>query len=123
MNTKSIGDYGERCAARYLRKNRYKIIERNYKTKISEIDIIATDGDCLCFVEVKTRSNTDYGLPCEAVDSRKRHQIIKGAMSYMVKHHIDSAVRFDVVEVYTGGMFKKPRINLIKNAFSTDGSR
>lgn len=125
MNTKDIGNYGEKCAAKYLEKNGYKIVERNYRTSFSEIDIIAVSGDVLCFVEVKTRSNVDYGLPCEAVNYRKRQKIIKGAMQYMSINNIKKAVRFDVVEVYIkpGGIFfcSKPAVNHIKNAFDGNG--
>lgn len=123
MNTKLIGDYGERYATRYLKRHGYKILARNYRTKFSELDIIATDGKYLCFVEVKTRSNIQYGLPCEAVDIRKRHKIINGATYYAVANKIDSPIRFDVAEVYISkGIFGRVRVNLIKNAFSAEGS-
>jgi len=123
MNTKITGDFGERCAVAHLKKNGYKIVECNFKTKISEIDIIAYDGDCLCFIEVKTRSSTEYGLACEAVDYRKQKKIISGASLYMSLHNVSSAVRFDVVEVYIRkGILSTPyKINVIKNAF--DASR
>lgn len=119
MNTKKIGDYGEKHAVKYLAKNGYKIVWQNYKTRFSEIDIVAYDGDCLCFVEVKTRNRSDYGLACEAVDYRKQQKIINGASYYITTNKIDSPIRFDVVEVYTnGGTFLPPqRINIIKNAF------
>lgn len=119
MNTKQIGDYGEKCAAKYLSKHGYKIIERNYRNKISEIDIIAYDGDCLCFVEVKTRNRKDYGLACEAVDCRKQHKLIIGAQFYIAVNNITAPVRFDVAEVYIekGRIFTTKKINVIKNAF------
>lgn len=123
MNTKSIGDYGERCAARYLKRHGYKIIERNYRTSFSELDIIATDGEYLCFVEVKTRSNIEFGLPCEAVDVRKRHKLINGATHYAVEKRLDLPIRFDVAEVYISkGILKRAKVNLIKNAFTAEGS-
>lgn len=123
MNTKVIGDYGERYVANYLKKNGYKILERNYKTGFCEIDIIAEYGNTLCFVEVKTRSNREYGLPCEAVDYRKRKKIINGALHYISSKELDVAVRFDVAEVYinTKGVFKNNKINIIKNAFDATG--
>ncbi len=123
MNTKTIGDYGEKFAVKYLKQNGYKILERNYKTRFCEIDIIAKDGDTLCFVEVKTRSNTDYGLPCESVGYRKRSKIISGASYYVSSKMLDVAVRFDVAEVYLKekGIFKNPEINIIKNAFDATG--
>lgn len=119
MNTKKIGDYGERCAARYLRFHGFRIVERNYRSKISELDIIAYDGDCLCFVEVKTRSRRDYGLAAEAVDFKKQQRIIRGARQYLAANNITCPVRFDVAEVYIekGLFLRKGKVNLIKNAF------
>ncbi len=123
MNTKKIGDYGEEYAAKYLSKNGYRIVKRNYKTKFCEIDIIAYEGDCLCFVEVKTRNREDYGLACEAVDYRKRRKIIKGALFYTSINSINAPIRFDVVEVYINSdhLFSAKKINIIKNAFDASG--
>ena len=122
MNTKKTGDYGEYCAVKYLCKQGYKIVERNYRTRFSEIDIIAYDGDCMCFIEVKTRSRDDYGLACEAVNTKKQQKIIMGASHYISTNNIDAPFRFDVVEVYTnGGIFSSKRINIIKNAFDATG--
>lgn len=124
MSAKNIsGKYGEMFAARHLEENGYKILKRNYKTKISEIDIIAKDGDTLCFVEVKTRKNKDFGQGYEAVDQFKRNKIILGARSYLTFHQCDCDIRFDVVEIY-GEMnaegFKVSQINVLKNAFYAD---
>ena len=123
MNTKKIGDYGEDIASRYLSRHGYKIIDRNYRTRFFEIDIVAYDGDCLCFVEVKTRNRSDFGLPCEAVDYRKRQKITRGALHYMANNNVDAPVRFDVVEVFADSkkLFTIPKINLIKNAFDATG--
>ncbi len=123
MNTKKIGDYGEDYAAKYLSKNGYRLVKRNYKTKFCEIDIIAYDGDCLCFVEVKTRNREDYGLACEAVDYRKRQKIIKGALFYTSVNNINAPIRFDVIEVYINSthLFSAKKINIIKNAFDASG--
>ena len=119
MKTKTIGDYGEKLAADYLKRHGYKIIERNYRSRFFEIDIIAYDGDCLCFVEVKTRNRDDYGLACEAVNYAKQQKIIKGASAYLASNNVDSPTRFDVVEVYVKDMhlFSRKKINIIKNAF------
>ena len=123
MNTKKIGDYGEDYAAKYLSKHGYRLVKRNYKTKFCEIDIIAYDGECLCFIEVKTRNREDYGLACEAVDYRKRRKIIKGALFYTSVNNINATIRFDVVEVYinNGQLFSTKKINIIKNAFDASG--
>ena len=124
MIAKNIsGKFGEAYAAKYLEENGYKIIRRNYKTKIAEIDIVAMDGDVLCFVEVKTRKNKEFGMGLEAVDKNKRNKMILGARSYLATFNPDCDIRFDVVEVYgemlsTG--FAVSEINLIKNAFYAD---
>ncbi|MBT7260412.1 MAG: YraN family protein, partial [Desulfobacula sp.] len=88
----------------------------NYRTKIAEIDIIAKDRDCLCFIEVKTRRSLKKGLPKESITRSKQKKIILGACFYLKeKKQENSRVRFDVVEVIEKkGCFD---INLIKNAF------
>ena len=83
-----------------------------------EIDIIAQDGDCLVFVEVKTRRSNAYGEPSEFVDYKKQQRIIKTAMCYT--DVMNREVRFDVIEVFytvSDGIFRTIKINHIKNAF------
>lgn len=114
------GKLGESCAAKYLAGNGYEILYRNYKTKNSEIDIIAKDGNVLCFVEVKTRKSKNFGYASEAVDFHKRSKMILGARNFMVSNRTDMPIRFDVVEVYgevRAGGFAVSEINIIKNAF------
>ncbi len=112
----SLGQSGEELAVRYLRKQGYTIIKQNYRLRIGEIDIIARDGHCLVFVEVKTRHGTQCGTGFEAVDERKQHQIARVALSYLSHHHIeDTEVRFDVVSVQV--QKGKAAIELLKNAF------
>ena len=90
MNTTKIGTAGEDAAANYLMRKGYRIAERNYKCKVAEIDIIAyNNDDTICFIEVKTRKNFQFGYPSEFVDSRKQHKIHLGAMSYINKKQID----------------------------------
>ena len=121
MNTVTIGNFGENAAAEYLEKKGYSIVERNYKPKIAEIDIIAYNKEgVLCFVEVKTRKTSVFGYACEAVDFKKQRKITQGAMSYISSHNIDREIRFDVVEVYGKVMndgFSVLKINHIENAF------
>ena len=69
---KFLGKRGEVVACKYLQSNGYRILEKNYKTHIGEIDVIAEDGETLCFIEVKTRSGDGYGLPSEAVTLKKQ---------------------------------------------------
>ena len=112
-----FGRNGERKAASFLKKNGYKIVKTNYKTRISEIDIIAYDNNVLCFIEVKTRRDDTFGTPSEAVDKRKQKKIIQGALSFIENKNIDTEMRFDIVEVYADKNFRKVEFNLIKNAF------
>lgn len=112
----STGKTGEAIAVQYLKKKRYKIIEKNYRCLGVEIDIIARHKDTLCFVEVKTRQSLKKGLPREAVTPAKQQKIIMGAQTYLKKHDLfDSRVRFDVAEVILDG--KNPSVHLIQNAF------
>lgn len=121
MKAKNIsGKLGEHYAAQHLEKCGYHILCRNYKTKVAEVDIIAADGDCLCFVEVKTRKNKAFGAASEAVNFAKRNKIILGAKCFLSANHGYSQYRFDVVEVYgelMSGGFAVSEINVIKNAF------
>lgn len=107
MLTKIIGNRGEDAACRYLKKNGYRILERNYKKVqgkiVGEIDIIARKGETLSFVEVKTRKSEEFGLPCEAVTKSKQQKIIKTAYAYIEEKNVDANYSFDVVEVLYDG--------------------
>ncbi|MCG8616251.1 MAG: YraN family protein [Desulfobacterales bacterium] len=118
----ALGKAGETAAARYLENRGYTILERNFRHKTFEIDIIARDGDTLCFIEVKTRSNTSKALPREAVHPAKQKKMILGATWYLKhKRLTNQRARFDVVEVVyagkTAGPKEQPDITLIPNAF------
>ena len=97
MNNIEKGKLGEEIAAKYIVSKGGKIIERNYKIKIGEVDLIVLINGELVFVEVKSRSNINYGYPSEAVNYKKKQKI----------------TRFDVIEVY----LKSKKINHIVNAF------
>lgn len=100
-NNQKIGKYGEDVVCRYLINNNYKVIERNFRCKHGEIDIIAKDKNILVFIEVKTRSNLNYGTPAEAVDYKKINHIYKSANIYLKMQKLDNImIRFDVIEVY-----------------------
>jgi putative endonuclease len=115
---KSLGYQGESSAVNFLQANGFKILETNFRTKAAEIDIIATDHETICFIEVKTRRSIKKGLPRESVTPAKQNKIILGASFYLKKNKLlDSKVRFDVIEVLENdGCFE---FNLIKNAFHT----
>lgn len=114
------GRIGEDLAVRYLENQGYVIVERNYSKRIGEIDIIARDGECLVFVEVKTRRSNRYGSPFDAVNFRKQQQVSRVALEYMTQQRcLEVPVRFDVVAVHLQG--QSPRLELIKNAFDYNG--
>ena len=116
MNNKKIGDRGESCAAGYLQRQGCRILMRNYRTKIGEIDLIAEDHGTLVFIEVKTRSSVRYGTPAEAVNYKKRQKIIQTAYWYLrAQHREDAVCRFDVLEVYAAG--DSWIVHQIRNAF------
>ena len=110
-NRKEYGFWGERKAERYLKRHHYRILARNYTTPVGEIDLIAADGDVLVFIEVKTRSSTAFGLPCEAVTLQKQHKIVQVAQCYLMQNPTQSPCRFDVVEILPEGL------RLLKDAF------
>jgi putative endonuclease len=115
-----LGIAGEEVAFEFLKKKRYRILERNYKTPLGEIDIIAQDRDYLVFVEVKSLSDTSYILPQEMVNKKKQAQIIKTALSYLKAKGLKNAnCRFDCVAVVFS-LGKEPEIELFKDAFQTD---
>ena len=94
------GKVGEAIAYSYLKKHRYKMVEKNFKTSAGEIDLIVTDKKYLVFVEVKMRSSLSMGYPREAVNNYKQNKIKLVAMQYLKLHSIINVpVRFDVIEI------------------------
>ncbi len=109
---KLLGRVGEKKAEDFLKSKGYKILERNYKTHIGELDIIAEDKGVIVFIEVKLRSNYDYGSGAEAVNAKKQEKYFKVATEYLIRNNkMDEPCRFDVVEIENG------QINLIIDAF------
>lgn len=119
MNNRAYGTLGEEAAVAYLDKYGYKIITRNFRVgRMGEIDIIGKDGDTLCFIEVKTRSNYSYGSPAQAVSSHKQATITRIAQIYMQDNrYYDEPVRFDIVELMMDRAGNIKDITLIQNAF------
>lgn len=110
-----LGQAGETAAADYLIKNGYLILHRNWRKNHLELDIVASKNDELVIVEVKTRRNTDYIEPHEAVNWRKIRHIVIAADAYIKHFHIDAFVRFDIITVVgTDGKFE---IKHIEDAF------
>lgn len=122
MNTKDIGDYGEALAVKYLKRRLYRIVETNYKAKHGEIDIIASKGRYIVFVEVKSRKAEHaerYGRPAYAVNYSKREHIRSAIRSYLFFSHTKLRPRIDIIEVYLSE--KGHRIEHIKDAFGAEG--
>jgi putative endonuclease len=113
---KQFGLTGEALAETYLKQAGYRILERNYRTKLGEIDIIAKDHDTIVFIEVKTRRSEHYGSPKWAVTPKKQRKISMVALLYLKSTRQSRArARFDVVSI--GPLEQNTRIELIKNAF------
>ena len=119
MTTKASGDWGEAQVAEYLRDRGYRIVVSKYHCRFGEIDLIAQDGGTLCFVEVKLRSNLDFGLPREFVTYGKQQKLRTTAEYYLATHDPDAVCRFDVAEVYPDRERspEQTRIEYIENAF------
>jgi putative endonuclease len=116
MQKKELGRKGEELALRFLRKQGYRIIERNYVCKMGEMDIIAKEKDTLVFIEVKTRTSTTFGPPQLAVNPTKQMQLSKVALNFLKEKGLgDAKARFDVVAILLGP--KGEEIELIKDAF------
>lgn len=98
--SRSEGVWGEALVADYLREKGYKLAAHSYRCRFGEIDLIAWDKSVLCFVEVKTRTNTQMGLPREYVTAGKQARIRKTALFYLCDNGLDCPARFDVAEVY-----------------------
>lgn len=117
----SIGALGEEAAVKALKKQGYKIIDRNYRTKMGEIDIIAKDGEYTCFIEVRLRKNNSFGSPADSIDEGKRIRIINTAKHYAVSKRIyDTPMRFDVVLINATAdknRLKNIHLQIIKDAF------
>lgn len=112
-----LGRFGEKKAVAFLKKNGYRIVEKNYKCRLGEIDIIAIDKNTLVFVEVKSRTQSNFGEPQESVNYQKIRHISNVALNYIQKKKLEDVnIRFDVVGVSFGDN-KKPHIELIKDAF------
>lgn len=97
---KELGRRGEKAAVNFLKRQGYEILETNWSCFAGEADIIAREGDVLCFVEVKTRSNTEHGFPSEAVNAKKRDRYERIAACYLKDYDtVDVSVRFDIISI------------------------
>ncbi len=117
LKKKNLGALGEKIATELLKKNKYKILARNFHTRFGELDIVAVDGETLVFVEVKTRTSGQFGLPEEAISSWKLRSIEKAGQIFRVKNaKLPEWERIDVVAVEIDESGVVERKELIKNA-------
>lgn len=117
----NLGDRGEKLAVRYLKQQNYRILDTQHRNTYGEVDIIAKDGDCVVFVEVKTRSSTEAGRPLDAVDRRKQQRLTRIALAWLKqKKKLGERARFDVVSiVWRDGA--EPELQHFQNAFEPIG--
>ncbi len=113
------GRWGEDRAADYLRDKGFRVVAANWNCRFGEIDLIAEDGVCLCFVEVKLRKSAAYGSAAAFVDRRKQDKVRTAAMLYLSRHPTELQPRFDVIEIYApqGEHTARPEIFHLENAF------
>ena len=118
MNTREIGMAHEQRVADWMRQHGFIVLEQNFRCSFGEIDLIAKKDGYLIFVEVKYRSNEQFGAPCEAIDWRKRQRISNAAVFYLKRcgHSMGYPCRFDVAEV------SLHNIHVVENAFDYCGS-
>jgi len=116
---RETGALGEKAARRFLQRKGYAIIESNCRLGAGEIDIVARDGDCLAFVEVRTKRGLQFGTPAESIDRTKRAKLIELGESYLQEHpEAGENWRIDVVAVELDRADGVSRIELIRNAVS-----
>ncbi|CAN5521152.1 YraN family protein [soil metagenome] len=116
MNTRRTGDMGEEIALDLLSGMGYELVERNYRTRYGEIDLILRDGETLVFVEVKLRHGTEHGDPLESVTPRKQGQVRAIAEQYLQEVEPEyEEMRFDVVGILISG--GRPTITHLEDAF------
>ncbi len=108
-----IGKFGEDEAVKYLEQNGYIILDRNFRCKRGEIDIIALEKEKIVFIEIKSRTNEKYGLPADAVTTQKIKHILNTAEYYLYIRNLENiAVRIDVIEIFIYN--NKIKINHLK---------
>ena len=117
-----LGPAGERAAARYLQGIGYRIVARGHRQRLGEIDLIALDGECIVFVEVKTWASDADGDPSRAVDDRKQEKLTRAALIYLKqKRLLEHPARFDVVSIVWPATRAKPTLRHFKSAFEAVG--
>jgi putative endonuclease len=116
-----LGQWGEDCACHALQRRGYEILERRYRTRYGEIDIIAADRGVLVFIEVKARRSMTRGGPADAVTWHKQRRLLQLAERYIAARRLSHMpCRFDVVSVSLSADATGPRVEVLKGAFERD---
>ncbi|MFA6350465.1 MAG: YraN family protein [Candidatus Omnitrophota bacterium] len=116
-----LGKAGEELAGEFLKKLGYRILFKNYRSPQGEIDIVARDKDTVCFIEVKTRTNKEFGFPQESVTRQKQKKLELLATAFLKeKNLLDKRARFDVVSVLLVPGSLAPEIEVFRNAFTSE---
>ena len=115
-HTHARGAAGEDAAEGFLRMSGYRIVARNVRTKVGELDFVALDGETLCFIEIKARATAEFGRAIEAVGPQKQRRLAKAALLFLARNRSDRPCRFDVLGLDRGrdGAWT---FTLVKNAF------
>lgn len=119
MTAGTLGAWGEKKAAQYLRRQGYKTVEMNYRCRYGEIDVIAENREYIVFAEVKLRKNAAFAQAREFVNYSKQQRIIAAAQLWLMQHETQKQPRFDVIEIYApdGASGRSISLNHIENAF------
>lgn len=117
ISNTSIGQIGEQFASDYLVEMGYIILERNWRFKRAEIDIIAKNDNCLIFIEVKARSYTAFGQPEEFINAEKEGMLIDAAQRYMESINYGWEIRFDIISIILTKSLQIKKIDHFKDAF------
>ena len=114
-----LGRWGEAEVAKWLTGHRYRLLDRNWRCRFGEIDLISQKGNYICFTEVKLRKSREFAHAREFVDARKQERVRTAAQLYLARYPSDLQPRFDVAEIYApeGTDTVHPEINYIENAF------
>jgi putative endonuclease len=117
-----FGNRSERAAARFLRRSGYRILVRNYTCPLGELDLVALDGQCIVFVEVRSTGNEDTERPALSVDAAKQQRLTELALRFLRDRRLmDRPARFDVLAVSWPAAAREPHIDHHRHAFESTG--
>lgn len=119
-HNRAKGAVAEERAVRWLRKRGYRVLARNVRNAGGELDLVAQDGDTLCFIEIKARTSAAFGGAVAAVDWTKRGKLVRAARAYLSREPWEGPCRFDVLAIDLAPEGDEPRFTLLRNAFQAE---